>query len=310
VTLPANSSLVFSVTATITGEPGSVTNTATITVPAGSTDPTPGNNTASVDVTIKPSVYKNYMQAIYRAPDPNVIVNWAVDVGYEDLPVQNSDYDYNDWNMDINSAITYVSAANLKVQSMKFIFTPHSRGAEFNHRYQITFPANTFASNGSATFNLYDKDHKVIATQTISLAKSVASTFIIFSSTNDALPGKSNSIEGQPTIAPQRFADLTLTFDTPFAFTLNQNGLSQPHGEGLFFDSRLVVLNTGEEVANGDVRMLTVPTSDYLWPEESVRIDLAYSKVTYYGKGSLSFPASWWTTHNHCVYDGVACGVP
>ena len=55
VNLPAGSSLTFTVTATVAGNAtGSLTNTATIAVPNGTTDPTPGNNTASDTNTVTP----------------------------------------------------------------------------------------------------------------------------------------------------------------------------------------------------------------------------------------------------------------
>ncbi|MES2932148.1 MAG: hypothetical protein V4805_01480, partial [Pseudomonadota bacterium] len=44
----------ISVTATVSATSGSVTNTATVTVPAGTTDPTPGNNSASDVDTVNP----------------------------------------------------------------------------------------------------------------------------------------------------------------------------------------------------------------------------------------------------------------
>ncbi|MBI1761244.1 MAG: DUF11 domain-containing protein, partial [Acidobacteria bacterium] len=55
VNLPANSSLTFSVAATVSGSAtGSIINTATIAVPGGTVDPTPGNNSASDTDTITP----------------------------------------------------------------------------------------------------------------------------------------------------------------------------------------------------------------------------------------------------------------
>jgi hypothetical protein len=88
--------------------------------------------------------------------------------------------------------------------------------------------------------------------------------------------------------------------------------LSQPHGEGLFFDPVLRVINTGEQVHSGDVRLLSVPSTHWQWPEENVRIDRAYPLVVYQAVNppDFYFPATWWTNFNHCVYDGVVCVTP
>jgi hypothetical protein len=68
----------------------------------------------------------------------------------------------------------------------------------------------------------------------------------------------------------------------------------------------------GEQIHSGDVRLLSVPSTHWLWPEESVRIDRAYPKVVHQPADPLNFlfPDGWWTDFNHCVYDGVVCGTP
>ena len=53
-TLPAGGTVTFSVTATVTATAGSVTNTATVAPPSGTTDPTPGNNSATDTDTVTP----------------------------------------------------------------------------------------------------------------------------------------------------------------------------------------------------------------------------------------------------------------
>ena len=53
-TLPSGGSLTFTVAANVTATTGSVSNTATITAPAGTTDPTPANNTATDTDTVNP----------------------------------------------------------------------------------------------------------------------------------------------------------------------------------------------------------------------------------------------------------------
>jgi hypothetical protein len=161
--------------------------------------------------------------------------------------------------------------------------------------------------------NLYDKDHNLINQQINTFNSSSDNTFVIFSRTSDVFPGSIlNTIEGKPTVPAQRYADITLTFDTPVAFTLDPDALFRPHGQNLFFDPILLVLNISEYIHQGDVRLLSIPSKEYLWPEEGVRIDNAYPLVSFLPliPPDFTFPPSWWTVSNHCVYDGVACGTP
>ncbi len=88
--------------------------------------------------------------------------------------------------------------------------------------------------------------------------------------------------------------------------------LSEPHGTNLFFDPTLLVYDTGETIHQGDLRLLSVPATGWKWPEEGVRIDRAYPMVQFTpgNPPTIVFPANWWTSFNHCVYDGFACGLP
>lgn len=104
---------------------------------------------------------------------------------------------------------------------------------------------------------------------------------MIFAKTSEVFPETLvNTIEGRSAVPPQRFAELSMTFDTPFAFTVNAAAHGQAHGQGLFFDTSLKMLNTGEDVHRGGVRLLSIPVSNWAWPEEGVRINRVYPRVT------------------------------
>jgi hypothetical protein len=77
----------------------------------------------------------------------------------------------------------------------------------------------------------------------------------------------------------------------------------------MFFDPYIRVINTTEDIHTGDMRMLVIPETAYLWPEEGLRIYLAYPNVTIFEgtQPSAIFPPLWWLNFNNCVYDGVAC---
>ena len=160
---------------------------------------------------------------------------------------------------------------------------------------------------------VYDQNHNSLSTETTPFAVGQDTLLTIFPDTADVFPGSIvDTVEGQPYIPPNRTAEIRITFDAPFAFNVDPAGMYQPHGEGLFFDPLLKVLNTGELIQSGDVRLLSVPSAHWLWPEESVRIDRAYPQVIYQATNppNFSFPDYWWTNFNHCVYDGQVCGAP
>ncbi len=311
---PVEGSVTFTVTATVTSGPGSITDTALIATPVGITDTNLANNCASDTDVIPAVIYKIYIP--FMAKPQEVIVNptWGVGLGFEDLPLVNgqNDFDYNDWAVDINGSVGYVPSTNL-MQTIAMGFLPKTRGAAYDHKFQIVIPANGFASDGTAVLTLSDKNHQVLNTQTIRFIANQDNLFVIFPKTSDVFPGSQvDTFEAKAYVEPQRFANLAITFDTPFAYVVSTDDLSSPHGGNLFFDPGLFVINTSELVHRGDLRLVVVPSAGWLWPEEGVRIDTAYPLVTFTASNPplFTFPALWWTDFNHCVYDGVPCRAP
>ena len=303
-------------TATVVTVSGPVTNTATVTLPTGTTDPTPSNNTTTDTDTVAttPALYHVYLP-FANSPTLESTSTWDVVVGYEDLPLVTgeNDFDYNDWSVAIDGSLTFTSASSNLLHTFTLSFIPLSRGGIYDHTFQVRITAQTFNSNGSVEVNLYDKNHNLISKQVTPFYSSTDNTYVIFAKTSEVFPGSViNTVEGVPTASAQRYADFTITFDNPTPFIFTPDYLNQPHGGGLFFDPTMLVLNNGEQIHRGDVRLLSIPSSAYLWPEESIRIDRAYPLVVFKpgNPSDFSFPPSWWTVHNHCVYDGFTCGTP
>jgi LruC domain-containing protein len=308
--LPSGGSLTFTLTATISAASGSLTKIATITPAPGSTDPALGNNAASDTDQIR---YKLWLPLVRNQPGDSQ--QWQLMLGYEDLPLAqgNNDYDFNDWVVGVSTTLSYTSGSSGLVRRIDMAFDPQANGGSYDHNFEMRFPAGVFASNGTAVLTHYDQNHNVLDTQTLPLTSSVDNVFDIFPDTLTVFPGPPvNVFETQPGVPPRRFTKLRLTFDTPFALTVSAASLNQPHGQDLFFDPLLLVLNTGDTVHAGDVRLLSVPITNWRWPEENVRIDQAYPLVGYSAGNppTFIFPASWWRINNHCVYDGVACSPP
>jgi hypothetical protein len=160
---------------------------------------------------------------------------------------------------------------------------------------------------------VYDQNHAQISTQTTAFNASLSNTFVIFPKTSDALPGSQvNTVEGAARISPQRFASLRIEFAAQPLRDWNPNLGTDPRAAGLFFDPSLVVLPTGEQIHSNDVRLLSIPSTTWVWPEEGVRIDRAYPlvKFTAGNPPTFSFATDWWQTSSNCVYNGVSCGTP
>ncbi len=302
-------------TASVTATSGSVTNTATVTPPAGTTDTNLSNNSASDTDTLIQLQYRYYLPLVVSEPALPPIRNWNGMLGYEDLSLVTgqNDFDYNDWAVALNGSFTFTSETSNLLESFTLVFDPRTRGATYDHSFMIYFPAQTFTTNGTVVINLYDGAQNLISKKVETFTSNTDNTYVIFTKTSDVFPGSVvNTIEGNPTGLPQRYADFSITFDTPTVFNFDPNALFQPHGQNLFFDPILLVLNISEYIHQGDVRLLSIPFSDYRWPEEGVRIDRAYPLVSYIPitPPDFSFPDSWWTVFNNCVYDGVPCGTP
>ncbi len=94
--------------------------------------------------------------------------------------------------------------------------------------------------------------------------------------------------------SPPTEVKLIITFNPGCQFDFSVfDPYSTYHGEGLFFDPYLYVNNTGQEIHQGDVRMLTVPT-DWTWPTpDGNAIWNVYSKVT--AGSPPTFVPYWWT---------------
>ena len=268
-------------------------------------------NAPDATVTVYAKLYKLYFPIILSG----VNNNWDVTVGYEDLPFSSSnlDFDYNDFLVAIHSVLTYDQEIKSNLQKVDFILTPEARGAVYDHEFHMFFAANIFASDGVATLTLFDQNHNVISTQSIPFVAGSNNNFMVFSHTSDIFPELSNTYETKPRLKPQRTAELSIEFNTPFFFNLAAYPLTDEHGSGMFFDPYLKVLGSGEQIFRGDSRMLVIMDINWMWPEENVRMDKAYPLTTYLPgpPPDVIFPNGWWFKHNTCVYgDGIPCPAP
>lgn len=299
--------------ATVSGDVGH-TETDTVTASGTDNEGTPVSDFDDATVTVIAQLrYHLYFPLISNEPPGfcRGAGSFGVTIGFEDLPVTgNIDYDYNDWITDIQGEFTCDPTPDL-IRRMDLTFTPQARGAEFNHAFHFRIPPNTFAGNGTATLNIYDQGHNLLSSSPMAFVGSADTDITVFPMTSDVFPPMTNTTEGVPPIPPARTATLSIEFDTPVPFTYSPDSLNLPHGEELFFDPYLHVIDWNGDIHTGDFRLLSVPVATYLWPEERVRIFNVYQGITFMPgpPPTLDFVPFWWELpHNECVYgDGVVC---
>jgi len=181
----------------------------------------------------------------------------TVSIAFEDIPLdKRNDWDYNDFVMDIG---TIGTTYNGKLTELNFTFHPEAKLAGYNHTQNFSIPADTFGSNG-----MYEMQRDGIT---------IASGMYYYDQDFDiTLIENTNSYPTKIT--------LNFTFDSAFDFTFPEWIGSNYHGENLFFDPYIMVIQTGEEIKTGDVRMLTVPI-DWQWqtPDGNSLWNTYYPKV-------------------------------
>jgi LruC domain-containing protein len=315
-TIQPGDSYTCTFTATVSGNIG-YSETDTVTATGTDDEGTPVSDSDDATVTVI-GRYKYYIPLLYNGGEElpcGSVGSFGATIGFEDWPITStSDFDYNDWITDIGGILDFTAPPSCGLVRLDLTFTPQARGAVYNHTFHMRFTANTFASNGTATLTIFDQNGAVLNTSVTAFDASVDNDFTIFSQTSDVFPVIANTREGSTVYEPGRTAHLTIVFDTLSPFAVPPNSLSSPHGDNLFFDPYLYVIDTGDTVHRGDLRLLAVPVATYLWPEERRRIDTVYSGVQYVPgtPPMLNFEADWWELpHNNCVFgDGVVCSLP
>jgi len=231
---------------------------------------------------------------------PDIVIypeSGTTTVAYEDLPKDDSDWDYNDWVATIGTEGTFRSVAGDRyLTSIEFDITPKARGAADNHSFHIVIPADTFSIDGEYTLDIFDGDGDEVSSVTDDFDATTENDFTIWESTLDALPNMSNTGDGQDPVDPSQTAKVSIVFDgdgcDDFDFGDYPETDIGVHGDGLFFEPILINKTKNMEVPFNDIRMLVVP-DDWRWPKEQIRIWNAYDAVGE-DTGQPTFVDGWW----------------
>jgi hypothetical protein len=298
-------------TALVEGEAGD-TETDTVTASGTDDEGNPVSDSDDATVEIRQALYRVYFPSAENEKSISGVV--PMTIGFEDLQFDrpDMDFDYNDWVTNIDTRLE-IDEDTQDLYRIDFLVTPRARGGVRIHAFHINIPANTFETDGVATLTIKDENGNVVSSTITPFDASQDNDFNVIPCTCDAFPVQGqivNAIEGEPVEQTRRTADLSIEFYNPGPFDLSylsEESISEPHGTGLFFDPYIDVLDFGFEIHQGDLRMLSVPDINWMWPEERVRIDRAYTDVDG-GPPDFSFPDGWWNSPNTCVFgDGVKC---
>ena len=271
----------------------------------------PGSSSTTITMDSNKIITANFVADIF--------LGGTASIAFEDLEIdEESDYDYNDWVVDLTINTNY-DGDTPNMSSISFAILPKARGAGHDHRFHILIPQDTFDEDGT---------YELVINGTGGSDSGIFNSgndmdFIVIPDTRESLGGEThnhtNTKEGEGPTAETVTATLTITFNTPFYYDFSlydPYSADSMHGEGLFFDPYLEV-DTGDnnqfdsadyEIHKVDPRILTVPDS-WEWPEEGISIWNVYESSVSEGNPPI-FSAAWWTVApNNCVYgDTILCG--
>jgi LruC domain-containing protein/uncharacterized repeat protein (TIGR02543 family) len=270
----------------------------------------PGSSSTTITMDSNKIITANFVADIF--------LGGTASIAFEDLEIdEESDYDYNDWVVDLTINTNY-DGDTPNISSITFAILPKARGAGHDHRFHILIPQDTFDEDGT---------YELVINGTGGSDSGIFNSgndmdFIVIPDTRESLGGEThnhtNTKEGEGPTAETVTATLTITFNTPFYYDFSQYdpySADSMHGEGLFFDPYLEV-DTGDnnqfdsadyEIHKEDPRILTVPDS-WEWPEEGISIWNVYESSVSEGNPPVFSPAWWMVAPNNCIYgDGTTC---
>lgn len=189
-----------------------------------------------------------------------------ITLAYEDLEPADSDFDYGDWVLELETQITgFVAQGDKYAQEMTIEFDPRARYAGFQHQ-QYLVPDDL--GDGEYELTVTDGDGTVVDTRTDSVT---ADERIEILNSGDALDAHTDC-------DTDRRATLHLDLDSPARIPDDPINETHQHGSGLPFDPVMEPSGNDEEIGVGDARLLTVQTG-WQWPDDGVHIAEVYGPV-------------------------------
>ncbi len=248
----AGNSVTITVTATATTatEPGSVTNTATVAPPAGTTDPAPGNNSSSVPTTIFgiPVITVTKADALQvdadgdGVPSPGDTLRYTVTIANsgngQATGVALSDV--------INANLQFVTGSQVLTGGGTFAFTPGG-GAPFGGSFVVTGATIPVASSLTLVYDTQVRNPLPAGVSQVRNQTLVSGSNFPSTPSNDP----KTSAPGDPTVTPLTASPrIALDKEWTLAVDADASGDASP-GDTLQYT--ITVTNTGNQAGVGSV---------------------------------------------------------
>lgn len=222
-------------------------------------------------------------------PPETITETGRLSLAYEDLPREESDWDYNDWIVDIFGTFNRCGEGGTGgVSRFQWDIVPQARGAGDTHKFEFDF-----GCSGEYEVTYYDSSGNEQGSSGVTNFSGNAGTvdITIWDDTSKVLSDLSNQNGDCET--PDEWAQLEVRFDECCEFG-TFNGDFETHGDDLPFNP--ILDNTGSnssvKVEKGDIRLLVVP-EQWEWPTGGEHIADAYHNVTRDSDGKPEFPSGW-----------------
>ena len=206
-------------------------------------------------------------------PPEDITETGRLSLSYEDLPKDNSDWDYNDWVVDIFGTFLKCGQGGTGgVKEFQWDIVPQARGAADEHLFEFDFNCG-----GSYDVTYYDEEGGIVdevSDEEFDGTEDVVD-ITIWEQTSDVFDDLTNTKEGDPCVFPDQWARLTVTFDECCEFDAFDGNYGR-HGEGLPFNP--VLDGDSATIEKEDIRLLVVE-DEWDWPTEQTPIWQAYGDV-------------------------------
>jgi len=222
-------------------------------------------------------------------PSEDITEEGRLSLAYEDLPKDGSDWDYNDWIVDIFGTYTKCGEGGSGgVKEFQWDIVPQARGAGDTHRFEFDFDCP-----GEYDVTYYDQDGNDLGSPPGASGSFSGNSgmvdITVWEDTSDVFSTTSN--DDGSCEKPSQWAELTVTFDECCDIG-TFDGSFGDHGSGLPFNPILENNDKAVKVEKGDIRLLVVP-EQWEWPTGGEHIADAYDDVDRDSDDKPIFNSGW-----------------
>ncbi|MDR5672522.1 hypothetical protein RH858_05075 [Halalkaliarchaeum sp. AArc-GB] len=204
--------------------------------------------------------------------DPEEITETGrISLAYEDLPKDESDWDYNDWVVDIDGTFTRrIEDGEDYVTNFLWNVVPQARLAGDSHTFEFEFDCG-----GEYTVTYYDNEGESLRDDSSSFSAGTVA-IEVWDDTDEVLDTLDEGDDA--CVIPDEWAQIDVNFDEPGCDFETLGDTFACHGSDLPFNPILENNDKDVTVERGDIRLLVV-NEEWSWPTEGTAIWDAYGGV-------------------------------